>query len=244
MQKYFVFCLFAMIALFGCAKHDPILPGMRIDVFDSGDIDVKNIDVPELSDNEKNIYGDTVCDYRQDSDNTIWFGDKKIFSGFATGSVVKSNQSPVCDKGFIYTGLSTGEVVKVKPSTKQIVWIADVFRASNLTGGASVVDIIAHVGVDDKYVYAGGLGDAFCKLNKNNGDKIWCLNISVPVDFIMVDDFVFVVGTDNNLYAIDVKKGAVYWKTNVKNQIKPVYQNNAITIGKQRINSKDGSLIN
>ncbi len=106
-----------------------------------------------------------------------------------------------------------------------------------------MVDIIAHVGIDGKYVYAGGLGDAFCKLNANTGDKVWCLNISTGVDFIMVDDFIFVVGTDNNLYAINKQNGEVYWRTEIKKQVKPNYNEKIITVGKQRINSKDGSLI-
>lgn len=242
LKKYFAFLL-ALIALVGCAKHDPILPGNRIDVFDSVDINVKNINVPQLSETMKNISGDEKCDFRQDASNTVWGGDRKIFSGFATESVVKSKQSPICDGGFVYVGLTTGEVIKINPKTNQVVWVADVFRASNLTGGASVVDIVAHVGIDGNYVYAGGLGDAFCKLKKSDGARVWCLNISVPVDFIMVDDFVFVVGTDNNLYAINAQNGDVHWKTGINKQIKPVYKNNVITVGNLRINSTDGSVV-
>lgn len=242
LKKYFVFLL--LIGIVGCSKHDPVLPGNRVDIFDDTKIRIENIDVPQLSETAKNIYGDENCDYRQDSTNTIWRENDKIFSGFATDSIVKSNQSPICDNGFIYTGLTTGEVIKINPVNKKIIWIADVFRASNMTGGASVVDIIARIGVDKNFIYAGGLGDAFCKINKTNGNKIWCLNISVPVDFVMVDDFAFVVGADNYLYAINTTNAKIHWKTEIKSQIKPVYENNLITIGNMRINSKDGRIIN
>jgi len=229
-----------LFALSACSKHDPILPGVRHDVFDNNDITVKNMAVPELSQNIKNISGDADCPYRQDGTNTIWNGDKKIFSGFAPENTVKNSQSPICKNEFIYTGFSTGEVVKINTSTNRLVWATDVFRANNLTGGASMVDIVAHVGVDDKYVYAGGLGDAFCKLNAKNGDKIWCINISVPTDFIMVDDFVFVVGTDNNLYAINAQNGDVYWSHEVKKQTKPKYDGKNIIVGHQKIDYKTG----
>ena len=232
-----------VVALVGCSKRDPVLPGTRVDVFDSGNVKVENIEIPQLSENKKNISGDENCEYRQDVNNVIWHGDKKIFSGFATDSIVKSNQSPICEGGFVYTGLTTGEVIKINASNKNVVWVADVFRLSNLTGGASVVDIVAHVGIDGNFVYAGGLGDAFCKLNKYNGDKIWCLNISVPVDFVIVDDFVFVVSGDNNLYAINAKNGKIYWKTEIKKQIQPIYKDNAITVGNLRINPQNGNLI-
>lgn len=235
--------LLVVLCVAACSKHDPILPGDRIDIFDSADIETKNQDLPELSDQMKNIYGDENCEYHQDASNVIWDGDKKIFSGFATGATVKSNQKPICDAGYIYTGLSTGEVVKINPRNKKLVWVADVFRSSNLTGGASVVDIVARVGIDKKFVYAGGLGDAFCKLNKSNGDKIWCVNISVPVDFIIVDNFAFVVGADNNLYAVNVDTGEVWWKREIKKQVKPDYEKNLIIVGKQKINYKNGQIV-
>ena len=239
MKKWSVFLLCALV-MASCSKHDPILPGERADIFDNNEVLVLNREVPELSQNTINISGDKNCEYRQDAQNVIWLADKKIWTGFATNNAVKSNQSPICDGQFIYTGLSTGEVVKVNTANRKLVWSADVFRANNLTGGASMVDVVAHVGLDGKYVYAGGLGDLFCKLNAYNGNKVWCVNISVPVDFIMVDDFVFVVGTDNNLYAIDKQKGGVYWKSEIKKQVMPKYDGKNIIVGRQKINYKNG----
>ena len=242
MKKTLCFLGF-VFALSGCASHDPILPGIRHNIFEDTDVVVENQDVPQLSETQKNISGDLDCKYTQDSSNNVWLEGKKIYSGFAMSSSVKSNQSPICDGGFLYTGFSTGEIVKINRATNKIVWATDVYRSSNLTGGASIVDIVAHVGVDKNFVYGGGLGDAFCKINKYSGNKIWCVNISVPVDFIIVDDFAFVVGGDNNLYAINIKNGKIYWKTEIKKQVKPIYENNNIIIGNQRINTKNGDLI-
>ncbi len=242
-MKKIYFILIGVLVLSACSKHDPILPGTRYDIFDNTDVKVLNREISELSDSSKKISGDEGCDYKQDSSNIIWHGDRKVFVGFATESVVKNNQSPICVGKFLYTGLTTGEVIKFNTDSKKIVWASDVFRQNNLTGGASVVDIVAHVGVDGNAVYAGGLGDAFCKLNANSGAKIWCVNISVPVDFIVVDDYAFVVGTDNNLYAINTKQGDVYWKIEIDKQVKPEYNGKLITVGKQKINYKNGSLI-
>jgi outer membrane protein assembly factor BamB len=239
LKKIFLI-LSALVVMSACSKHDPILPGVRYDIFDNTDVSVSNREVPDLSENVKNISGDEKCEYVQDASNNIWLDNKKIFSGFATNTIVKNNQSPICDGAFLYAGLATGEVIKVNKNNRNVVWVTDVFRANNLTGGASVVDIVAHVGVLDGYVYAGGLGDAFCKLNAKNGAKVWCLNISVPVDFIIVDDFAFVVGTDNNLYAINIKDGDVYWKSEIKKQKVPSYNGKYIKVGRQKINYKNG----
>jgi len=242
MKKIFAFLL-CCLAVSSCSKHDPILPGVRHDIFDTTDVKIENKNVPDLSEMAKEIYGDKDCEYKQDSSNNIWRGDKKIYDGFAMDNVVNGNQSPICVGQFIYAGLSTGEVVKINTSNKKVVWTADVYRENNLTGGAAVVDIVAHVGVDGKYVFAGGLGDAFCKLNANNGNKVWCVNVSVPVDFIIVDNFVFVVGTDYNLYAINTDNGSVYWRTEIKKQATPKYDGKNIIVKKQKIDYKTGEVV-
>ena len=241
MKQLSVFLLLAL-TLAACSKHDPILPGERSDIFDSYEVNVKNKELPDLGTEATDISGDKDCEYRQDGQNVIWMADKKIWSGFSTNNAVKSEQSPVCDGRFIYAGLSTGEVVKLNTSNRQMVWSTDVYRVNNLTGGASMVDIVAHVGLDGRYVYAGGLGDAFCKLNASNGNKVWCVNISVPVDFIMVDDFIFVLGTDNNLYSVNKNNGDIYWKTEIEKQVKPKYDGKDIIIGSQKIDYKNGSI--
>lgn len=239
-----IFAFFAIcLAIAGCSKHDPILPGERYDIFDNSDIMVVDKDVPALSDTVKNIYGDSDCDYRQDEKNTIWLGDKKIFRGITTDNSVKNNQKPICVGNFLYTGLSTGEAVKLNKNTGQLVWVTDVYKETNLTGGSGVVDVVARIGMDKNFVYAGGLGDAFCKLKSNNGDKVWCVNISVPVDFILIDDFAFVVGSDGNLYAINTNDGSVYWKTKVKKQKTPKYDGTNIIVGHEKINYSNGKIV-
>lgn len=242
MKKISVFLLLGLLVV-GCSKHDPILPGERHDVFENADIYIINRDVPELSQRIKLIYGDEQCDYRQDSENNIWLGEKKIFAGFMTNNSVNGSQSPICSGNYIYTGLSTGEVIKLNAKTKSLIWLTDVYKTSNLTGAATLVDIVARVGLDGEYVYAGGLGDAFCKLRASNGARLWCVNISVPVDFILVDNFAFVVGADNYLYAINTDNGKVYWRTKVKKQVKPDYNGNYITVGRQHINYTNGDLL-
>lgn len=231
-----------MLAVYGCSKRDPILPGERHDIFGTENIKIVDKAIPALSDSVKNIYGNESCDFTQDATNTIWNGDKKVFKGFATGDSVKSNQKPVCVDNFVYTGFSNGEIIKLNANNNRVVWMADVYKENTLTGGSSIVDVIARIGVDKNFVYAGGLGDAFCKFKNVNGNKVWCVNISVPVDFILVDDFAFVVGSDNNLYAIDVRDGTVYWKTEVRKQVAPKYDGQYIIVGREKINYQNGQI--
>ncbi len=243
MLKKIIAFLLCIIVLYACSKRDPVLPGERFDIFGNTEIRPVDKSLPQLSDTAKNIYGNSVCNYTQNDKNVIFMGDKKVFKGIATDNFVKNNQKPICVDDFIYTGLSTGEIVKINARNNKLVWATDVFKETNLTGGSGVVDIVARVGFDKNFVYAGGLGDAFCKLKSFDGNKIWCLNISVPVDFILVDNFAFVVGADNNLYAINVLDGSVYWKTEIKKQMVPQYDGQYIIIGKEKINYSNGEIV-
>ena len=242
MQKKIAFLCCLLGVLSACSEHDPILPGTRTAIFDDTNLKILNQDVPDLPE-QITAEIQTECPYTQDSSNVIWKGDRKIFSGFPTSNSVKSNQSPVCSNGYVYAGLTTGELVKVNPTNRKIIWIADIYKTSNMTGGASILDIIAPVVIKGNYVYAGGLGDAFCKINASSGDKKWCLPIGVAVPFITTDKVSFVVATDNQLYAIRNSDGAIYWHTTIEKQTAPVYDKKTITVGRQKINAETGKII-
>ena len=240
MRKFGVIC--CVLGLCACDKHDPILPGVRTAIFDGAEINIKNQQITDIPDSVI-THDNTNCPYTQDKNNVIWNGEKKIFSGFPTANSVMGDVRPVCNGKYIYAGLTTGEVIKINPKNRQIMWIADIYRASNLTGGASMVDIVAPVVPHGSYVYAGGLGDAFCKLNANNGNKVWCVDISVPVPFIITEKYAFVVTADKHLYAISAKNGDIYWATEIKTHATPKYENGIISVAKQKINVADGKII-
>ena len=236
-KSIFLFC--CVLGLVACDKHDPILPGTRVAIFNSSDVSVLNKNIPDIPESAF-VADKTECKYTQDTSNVIWDGNRRVFSGFATNNSVLSNLQPICSGKYLYAGLTTGEVVKLNPKTRQIIWIADVYSNSNLTGGASMVDIVAPLVVYKNSVFAGGLGNAFCKINANSGAKQWCLGISVPVAFTIAGDYAFVVSSDNNLYAVSVNNGDVFWRTQIDKQVAPRYEKGIIFVGKQQINAENG----
>jgi len=222
-----------------CSKQDPILPGDRESIFGSTAVAVagKEIATTPVAVSLKTY----ECSYTQDSSNVIWDGENKIFSGFPTSNCVKSDQKPVSDGKHIYAGLTTGELIKVNPKTRNVEWVADIYRESNLTGGAAVLDIIAPIVLHENHVYVGGLGDAFCKINKSNGTKRWCAYISVGIPFELTNSFAFVVSTDKHLNAINLDTGEIYWRTAVKKAVTPVLRDDIIIVGRQGFRISDGS---
>lgn len=228
-----------MFGLAACAKHDPILPGERTAIFDTGAPVVLGLAVENLP-AAANIVPDVECPYRQDSSNVVWHGDKKIFSGFPTNNSVKSTARPVCDGKYVYAGLTTGELVKINPKNRQIMWIADIYRGSNMTGGASVLDIVAPIVIDGGDVYVGGLGDAFCRINATGGTKKWCAHIATANAFVIAGDAIFVAGADGALYALRRTDGAIYWRAELKDTTAPEYADGVVTVGRQRFNAATG----
>lgn len=228
--------------LSACSKHDPILPGVRTSIFDTDAIQTTNEKITDLP---KAAYAmsTTDCPYTLDMNNTIWNGDRKIFSGFPTPNSVARDTAPVCYGNYVFAGLTTGELVKINKNNRQIVWIADIYRPSNMTGGASIVDIVAPIVIRGANVYAGGLGDAFCKINATTGTKKWCVAISTAEPFIVAGDVIFIVGGNNTLYAIRDNDGAAYWTAELKKQSTPKYDSGIITVGRERFDGLTGEKI-
>lgn len=233
-------CLMGLVLMMGaCAKHDPILPGERTAIFDSGAPVVLGLRIDELP--RQAFSAPAVeCPYSQDASNVIWRGGKKIFSGFPTSNSVKSAARPVCDGKYVYAGLTTGELVKINPASRGVVWIADIYRDSNMTGGSSILDIVAPVVVRGDAVYAGGLGDAFCRLDAARGTKKWCVGVGTAHPFVIVGDAIFMAATDGALYALRTSDGAIYWRSELKWTDAPVYDDGVITVDGQRFDAATG----
>jgi len=243
MRKSAILCGMLCVGLMcACEKHDPILPGVRTSIFDSTQIKSANAKITSLPEIAFEM-PDVNCPYTRDSSNTIWSGDRKIFAGFPTTNSVRATATPICSGKFVYAGLTTGELIKINPSNRAIVWIADIYRPSNMMGGASVLDIVAPIVVRGGDVYAGGLGDAFCKINAASGAKKWCVEIGTSEPFIIADNVIFVMATNNKLYALRNSDGAAYWTADVKKPSTPKYENGIITVGHEKFDGINGNKI-
>ena len=239
MRKY-IPLLFCVLITSACDKHDPILPGVRTTIFDSGTAqNILNTSVPDLPDTAP-THQNSDCPYTLDNTNTIRDGDRKIFVGFPASNFIDVETHPVCDGGYVYAGLNTGNVVKIAPKSRNLVWMTDVYSESNMMGGAPTVDIVAPLIINGSWLYAGGMGDAFCKININNGNKKWCAPIGTRKPFIVLENVAYITGLDDALYAVRLSDGAIYWRSELKKQSTPKYDNKIIMVGKQRFDAATG----
>ncbi|MCL2017986.1 MAG: PQQ-like beta-propeller repeat protein [Alphaproteobacteria bacterium] len=238
-----LFIILLSALLYSCSKTDPILPGERHSIFNIGGVTILNQPAPET---EKIYREATATDwiFEQNQDNTIWKvqngNRERVFSGLATPASVSGKRTPVWDKKYVYAGLSTGEVIKINQATRNLEWLADVYRSSAMTGGAPILDIVAPVIVHGDAVYVGGLGGEFCRLHDRDGRKVWCVNISTGVPFLVTSRVSFVVATDNHLYAIDNKNGDIYWQAEIRKQAAPEMEENKIKVAREKFDAISG----
>lgn len=231
--------LFLIFILCSCSEKDPILKGYREPVFKQSAIEMTKEKISFLPDNLPDLK-EFDCPYIQDSSNIIWKGNKKIFSGFPTSNFVKSSQKPTCDEDNTYVGLTTGEVVKISHKTNNIEWVVDIYKQNSITTNPTILDITAPIIISNNDLYVSGIANIFCKLDKNNGSKKWCINIGTGNKFLVLENVIFITSTDNILYAVNKNSGKVFWKTNIKEQKDPIYKDKTIIIGKEKIDAITG----
>jgi outer membrane protein assembly factor BamB len=202
--------LLPVLLLPACSKPDPILEGVRTPVFAKDEIKVLNKKPTDIG---ADITPEK-CDFTIDGNNQIWRDGARIFAGLPTESEIKVEKKAACRGEYVYAGLSTGELVKVDSETRDLEWTADIFAGHVPTGGAPFLDIIATPVHDGEYVYAGGLGNAFCKIKDSDGSKAWCLPVGVREILKSTKKFHFVLTADDEVMAVSAD-GRVYMKEKI-----------------------------
>ena len=197
--------LFALLFLGACSTPDPILEGDRSPIFKQDALVVLDEKVLDLG----NVLTPTNCEYAVDANNRIWHGNVRIFSGLPTEAKIKVDKKTACNGKNVYAGLSTGELVKVNATSREMAWAVDIFQPFSPTKNAMFLDIIATPVYHAGFVYAGGLGNQFCKVRDSDGKKIWCLPVAVVAIVKSTDKFHVIKSADGAMYAVSTD-GRVY----------------------------------
>ena len=202
-----LYTLITLSLLFSCSKNDPILEGHRVPIFQVAEVETVGIRERDLGDP---IIPQDCSQYRIDSNNQVWRGETRIFAGLPTESEIQVDKQVACRGDYIYAGLSTGELVKVNRRTRDLAWIADIFQANHPTTNILFVDIVATPVVHGGYVYAGGLGNAFCKIRDRDGRIMWCRPISVRDILKSTRNYNVVLADDGTKYIVANSDGRIY----------------------------------
>ncbi|MCL2748910.1 MAG: PQQ-like beta-propeller repeat protein [Alphaproteobacteria bacterium] len=253
-MKKNLFLIPLLLLLCACSKQDPILPGARTPIFESASVRTEKGAIPEeilAASFARIVPIESQKMYEQNLNNEIFevsdTGEKrKIFAGFPTLGKMDIQRTPVVYKNYVYAGLTTGELVKVNPKTREVIWVADIFNDTDMLGGGSVLDIVAPIVINEDRVFAGGMGGAFCRLDIANGNKKWCIGISVAAPFVIAGDLAFVMSVDSVLYALDARDGTIYWTAQTRKAVAPKLESANgkyfVKVGKEKFNAATGKV--
>lgn len=211
MKTNFKILTFLVLLLYACDKKDPILPGVRSPVFDGGaQVVLSNKSVKDLVGDFKDQPAIKSELYEMSDENILTrkSDGKVIFKGFPTATKTGAPARPIASNGFVYAGLSTGEVLKVSASDSTIKWMIDLGGRSLITGGSPVSDISVLM-LNGGNLYASSLAGVFAKISADNGKVIWSRPFQATGEIFVSGSLVAFVDLSGDLIALDAKDGAL-----------------------------------
>jgi len=214
MRKYFVLILPALfVAMAGCDKKDPILPGVRVPVFHNNlEMKESKATAAELMGKEKGnrTKGEAEQLYEMSENNILTrkSDGRVILRGFPTATKAGPAAEPIVSGNFIYAGLSTGEVLKIRRANGEIIWTVDLGGRSLLTGGSLLSDISV-MKLDGNFLYVSGVGGTFGKLRSTTGEAVWVSGVGTMNEIFISGNLIAFVDLDGRLVMLDARDGSL-----------------------------------
>ncbi|NFI38804.1 phage tail protein [Clostridium botulinum] len=199
--------------------------------------------------------GNHIIKIDSSSGKIIW--DKYYPSKYGTESIV------IDDNNIIYAGTDNGKVIKID-STGEVIWTYDKHKSDVYAitidkngyiysgGGGRLVKLcsnggeewiqdfdynITSIAIDNNgYIYIGFNNRGIAKINPDNGEQIWDVNLDFKgANAIYVDDYVYVASYDKIIRKISLD-GLEIWKYYCDYSLRSIIKRNSyIYIGHGKI---------
>ena len=130
-----------------------------------------------------------------------------------TETMVLGMPAPAFVDGIVIAGFGSGELVALRAASGTVVW-SDSLAATR--GRTSISDLSAIRGmpaVKDGRVYAASLGGQFLANDLRSGRRLWELEFASGETPWVAGDWVFAVGVDARVAAVNRMDGTVAWTT-------------------------------
>lgn len=156
---------------------------------------------------------------------------KRLWAYQSPGSdtMVLGMPAPAFVDGIVVAGFGSGELAALRAASGTVVW-SDSLAAAR--GRTSISDLSAIRGmpmVKDGRVYAASLGGQLLANDLRSGRRLWELELASAEAPWIAGDWLFVVGTDAQLAAVNRADGAVAWLTQLDRYENPEKQRDPIT---------------
>lgn len=136
----------------------------------------------------------------------IWVAEHQMPTLFLRGS------APVLvDGARVYIGRESGYVEALSFATGEKIWEARIAIPSGRTDLERMVDIQAALVLDGGRLFALSYNGRMVALNRLNGNFLWVKDIAGYRDFIMYNQVLYLVDSDDVVRALDPNTGIEYW---------------------------------
>ncbi|MBV9735805.1 MAG: PQQ-binding-like beta-propeller repeat protein [Acidisphaera sp.] len=150
-------------------------------------------------------------------------GDGKRLWSFQAAhaeTTVLGEPAPAFADGLVVAGFGSGDLAALRADTGAVAWTDSVAAAE---GRSSLADLSAITGmpvIDNGRVYVLGLGGLLVSLDLHAGRRLWEREVAGGQTPYVAGDWLFLVTTDQQIAAVDVRDGQAAWLADL-----PRYQN-------------------
>ncbi|MGM0422168.1 MAG: PQQ-binding-like beta-propeller repeat protein [Pseudomonadota bacterium] len=155
--------------------------------------------------------------YIQTLDNRLAVYDTKDFSslwsyeGLSETTSLLGSASPAVDKDIVAAAFSTGEVVALRNSNGQTLWIDNLSSLSAARGLSTISDIRGAVVLDKGIAYVISYSGRMAAIDVLTGDRVWQKQIGGTQTPWAAGNVVYVVTSDQQMVALSRLDGRIYW---------------------------------
>ena len=143
-----------------------------------------------------------------DSGETEW-SDQAI----SESARVLGSSSPAAVEEFIIAPYSSGEIIAYLASNGRRLWTDAISQAGRFTPISEINDIGSRPILSGGMVFASSQSGVTVAIDGRSGTRIWSIPTGSTQAPALAGDFMFIMGVDNTLSAINPANGEVYWVT-------------------------------
>ncbi|WP_112062356.1 outer membrane protein assembly factor BamB family protein [Hyphomonas pacifica] len=141
-----------------------------------------------------------------DTGETAW-SDQAI----AETARVLGSPSPAAIEEFVIAPYSSGEIIAYLASNGRRLWTDAISQAGRFTPISEINDIGSRPVLAGGLVFASSQSGITIAIDGRSGNRIWSQQIGSTQAPALVSQYLFVVGTDATLAALDVSTGNAFW---------------------------------
>ena len=142
-----------------------------------------------------------------------------IHEAIDKNTAILGASDPVFYKNHVFSSYSSGEIYVLNQKNGEIGWFYNLNINKAINSDFILNDIDNVPIIKDDIIYAVGNGGLMMAIKINNGAVLWKSKIASISDFWIVNDFIYLIDSDNNLLCLDRKFGKVKWHAQLDKNI-------------------------